>query len=45
MFSHFPFDIAPERFNAVDVIVTGNKFLTVVNPVMLVAREYQTVIT
>jgi hypothetical protein len=36
MFSHLPLGITPERFNAVDVIIVLNKFLGVVDAVMLV---------
>ena len=45
VFSHFSFDERPERFDAVDMVMVSDKFFGMVDSVMLVAGEHQTVIT
>lgn len=45
MFSHFSFDVRPERFDAVDMVMVSDKFFGMVDSVMFVSGEYQTVIT
>jgi len=44
VFSHFALDVRPEALDAVDVVVAGHKLLAVVNAMMLVARQHQTVV-
>lgn len=42
--SHLAFDVRPEALDAVDVVMVSHELLAVVNAVMLVASEDQTVI-
>jgi len=44
MLPHFPLDVAPERFNAVNVVVVPCEFLAVIDPSVPVTPVYQAVI-
>ena len=44
VFSHFAFDIAPERFDAVDVVVIFYKLFGMIDAVMFVSGEHEAVI-
>ena len=45
MLPHLSFDVRPEGFNAVNVVMASDKLLAVIDAMMFVAGKDQTIVT